>query len=95
MRDRKQSSQCQIKKTHNGWQRNYVAGLRLYEIDFLFGGSTLLMLAKKDTEGKNDLAAMVPRTKFTLVAKQDEYIQNYADTDFQFEQFVRPDYCHP
>jgi hypothetical protein len=63
----------------------YIAGLHvatqhrclpLDEIDFLFGGSTLSMLANKDTDGKNYLAAIVPGTNVTLVAKQDEYIHS-------------------
>jgi hypothetical protein len=60
----------------------------LNEIDFIFGGSTLEMLATHDTSSTY-MACLVPTTTNTLlVRKCKEYIQNFSDVGFQFERYV-------
>lgn len=62
-------------------------GVNMDEVDFCFGGSTLEMLAQKDTM-KPYMAARVPNTDTILVVNCAEYVQNYADFGFQFERLV-------
>jgi hypothetical protein len=61
--------------------------LNISEIDFVFGGSTLEMLARRDTSNSY-LATKIPGTSTILVVKSKNYTQNYADIGFQFERFV-------
>ena len=56
-------------------------------IDFAFGGSTLEMLATKETSSPY-VATLVPGTKCILVVKCKEYVKNLADIGFQFERYV-------
>ena len=62
-------------------------GIDLESFDFVFGGSTLEMLARMDTSSPY-MATRVPGTNTILVAKCKEYVQNYADFGFQFERLV-------
>jgi hypothetical protein len=57
------------------------------KIDFVFGGSTLEMLAHRDTSSPY-LVTKIPGTSTILVVKNKDYIQNYADFGFQFQRFV-------
>jgi hypothetical protein len=62
--------------------------VNLNEIDFIFGGSTLEMLARHDMSNPY-MVTRVPTTSNTiLVVKCKEYIQNLSDFGFQFERFV-------
>lgn len=56
-------------------------------MDFIFGGSTLEMLANKDGT-EPFYATQVPGTSAIMVVKRKDYEQNYADVGFQFERFV-------
>lgn len=62
-------------------------GVDFDKIDFVFGGSTLQMLASHDTTDPF-MVARIPLTNTILVVKCKEYIQNYSDFGFQFERFV-------
>lgn len=63
----------------------------LNEVDFVFGGSTLEMLAKCDASNPY-MVCRIPTSKanhtLLLVRKCKEYTQNYADIGFQFERYV-------
>ncbi|GAX23405.1 hypothetical protein FisN_15Lu126 [Fistulifera solaris] len=65
-----------------------IRGLQLDEIDFVFGGSTLSMLANENENGKKYLVTKIPGTSVGLIAKDDEYDLNLADSGFQFERVV-------
>jgi hypothetical protein len=62
-------------------------GVELNELDFIFGGSTLEMLAQNDMSNPY-MATRVPGTGTVIVIKCKEYIQNYSDVGFQFERLV-------
>jgi hypothetical protein len=63
-------------------------GVDLNEVDFVFGGSTLQMLAQQESSDPY-MAVRVPTTKTTiLVAKCKDYIQDFSDVGFQFERLV-------
>jgi hypothetical protein len=63
----------------------------LNDIDFIFGGSTLEMLARHDASSPY-MVCRIPTTTAThtllLVCKCKEYTQNMADIGFQFERYV-------
>jgi len=64
-------------------------GVKIQDVDFLFGGSILEVFANKAVpSGKCYVATAIPGTDIILVAKNDEYIQNYSDHGFQFERLV-------
>jgi hypothetical protein len=63
-------------------------GLKLEDIDFVFGGSILTMLATKNESRKVYLATRIPGTSVALVVKDDNYNLNLADPGFQFERLV-------
>mmetsp|Transcript_19394 Transcript_19394/g.40905 ORF Transcript_19394/g.40905 Transcript_19394/m.40905 type:complete len:338 (+) Transcript_19394:65-1078(+) len=62
-------------------------GVKLDEVDFCFGGSTLEMLAKKDAN-EPFIVSRIPGSKCILVAKKKDYTQDLADVGFQFERYV-------
>ena len=63
-------------------------GLKLEEIDFALGGSSLEFLAKREVP-QGTAVYLAQRTKnVILLTKSDNYIQNYADIGFQFERLV-------
>lgn len=62
-------------------------GVDFNEIDFIFGGSTLEMLASRDASDPYILS-YVPGTNCILVVKCKDYVKNLADPGFQFERFV-------
>jgi hypothetical protein len=63
--------------------------VNLEKVDFLFGGSTLYMLATQNiTSGCAFYAQLVPGTNILLVQKQQSYNQNLSDPGFQFERLV-------
>jgi hypothetical protein len=74
----------------------YVAGLHvavqrgvdLDTIQFMFGGSTLEMLANQGNDEKTYMAARIPHTNVIMIEKYEQYTSNYADVGFQFERFV-------
>ena len=57
-------------------------------VDFVFGGSTLHMLATKDTSGKDYLVTTFPGTDIVLVVKHHEYTKNTSEYGYHFERFV-------
>lgn len=63
-------------------------GVDLDTVDFCFGGSTLEMLANKDTADAPYIVTRVPGKNAILVVKRKEYAQNCADVGFQFERYV-------
>jgi hypothetical protein len=71
--------------------------VELNEIDFIFGGSTLEMLAKHDVSNPY-MVCRIPTTKtnhtLLLVRKCKEYTQNFADIGFQFERYVTTGSMH-
>ena len=56
-------------------------------VDFVFGGSTLEMLATQDASS-NFLVTKVEGTNVILVVKRESYVANYADLGFQFERLM-------
>jgi hypothetical protein len=63
-------------------------GIDLNDIDFVFGGSTLEMLAQCD-HSVSYKAVRIPGTQKTcLVVTSKEYTQNKGDLGFQFERLV-------
>jgi len=64
-------------------------GVKIQDINFLFGGSVLEVFANKYIpSGKSYVATVIQGTDIILVAKDDEYIKNYSDDGFQFERLV-------
>jgi hypothetical protein len=60
----------------------------LEDIDFLFGGSTLNMLATKKIGSDDEyFAQLVPGTNIVVVKKHKVYKKNLSDNGFQFERF--------
>jgi len=62
--------------------------LREEDVDFLFGGSTLNMLATQQISGCEYLAQKVPGTQILIVQKCHHYRQNLTDHGYQFERLV-------
>jgi hypothetical protein len=64
-------------------------GVILDELDFVLGGSSLGMLAKKSGR-QSQVAFRLPlsSTGTIVVLNNREYFQNYADVGFQFERLV-------
>jgi hypothetical protein len=61
----------------------------LAALDFVFGGSTLQMLAtSKIDRSTTYVACKVPHTNAIIVKKHKVYSQDYADLGFQFERLV-------
>lgn len=61
----------------------------LEQVDFLFGGSTLHMLATQSIRSDCEYyAQLVPGTNILLIQKYTSYKQNLSDPGFQFERFV-------
>jgi hypothetical protein len=61
----------------------------LAALDFVFGGSTLQMLATgKIDRSTSYVACKVPHTNAIIVKKHKVYSQDYADLGFQFERLV-------
>jgi hypothetical protein len=56
-------------------------------LDFVFSGSTLQMLAKKE-EKDPYYVTIIPGTNVALVAKRRDYESNFTEAAFQFERFV-------
>ena len=70
----------------------------LNKVDFIFGGSTLEMLARHDASNPY-MVCRIPTTTadhaLLLVRKCKEYTQNFADVGFQFERYVTTgSMCH-
>ena len=65
-----------------------IRGLQLNDIDFVFGGSTLSMLANKNESRKVYLATKIPGASVGLVVKDDNYDLDLAAPGFQFERLV-------
>lgn len=64
-------------------------GVKIQDVDFLFGGTILEVFANKAIPpGKCYIVTVITGTDIILVAKDDEYIQNYSDHGFQFERLV-------
>jgi hypothetical protein len=64
-------------------------GVKIQDIDFIFGGSVLEIFANKSVPpGKHYFATLIHGTNIILVAKNDEYIKNYSVPGFQFERLV-------
>jgi hypothetical protein len=64
----------------------------IHEFDFLFGGSTLHMLATRKVDVDDEYyAQLVPGTNILVVKKHKHYRKNLADIGFQFERFVTGD----
>ena len=65
--------------------------VELNKIDFIFGGSTLEMLARHDASNPY-MVCRIPTTTenhtLLLVRKCKEYTQNFCDIGFQFERYV-------
>ena len=58
-------------------------------IDFVFGGSTLNMLARKTAEDKEFMAVRIPHTtRSIMVVRTKQYLQDLAHFGFQFERLV-------
>ena len=63
-------------------------GVSLKEIDFVVGGSTLEMLARRD-DSDTFLATLLPFSENTvLVARCKDYVQDFSVAGFQFERLV-------
>mmetsp|Transcript_40998 Transcript_40998/g.66243 ORF Transcript_40998/g.66243 Transcript_40998/m.66243 type:complete len:360 (+) Transcript_40998:78-1157(+) len=65
-------------------------GLKLEDIDFLLGGSSLSVLAQKEPI-ENDtkyITQRCPGTDVILMCKHKAYTQNYAEPGFQFERLL-------
>jgi hypothetical protein len=63
--------------------------VNLHQVDFLFGGSTLYVLATQSiVSGCEYYVQLVPGTNILLIQKQTSYKQNLSDPGFQFERFV-------
>ncbi|CAE8636820.1 unnamed protein product [Polarella glacialis] len=65
-------------------------GLKLEDIDFLLGGSSLNILAQKEPI-ENDtkyITQKCPGTDVILMCKHKAYTQNYAEPGFQFERLL-------
>lgn len=61
----------------------------LAALDFVFGGSTLQMLATgKIDRSTSYVACKVPHTNAIIVKKHKVYAQDFADLGFQFERLV-------
>jgi hypothetical protein len=62
----------------------------LNDIDFMFGGSTLALLANADAKNASlYMVCRIPTTTNTImVRKCKEYAQNLSDIGFQFERYV-------
>ena len=64
-------------------------GLDLDLIDFFFGGSALGMLADQETPPDcRFIGFVVPQTKIVLLAKEKDFVKNYAEVGFQFERWM-------
>jgi hypothetical protein len=63
-------------------------GVDLNDIDFVFGGSTLEMLAKCDNSDMYKVARVPGTQNAILIVKHKEYTQNKGDVGFQFERLV-------
>jgi hypothetical protein len=63
-------------------------GVDLNDIDFVFGGSTLEMLAQCDDSNPYKAVRIPGTQKACLVVKSKEYTQNKGDLGFQFERLV-------
>ena len=65
-------------------------GLNLEDVDFVFGGSTLGVLATSinDKEDVEYFSALIPGTEIVMVTKASEYEQDYSAFGFQFERLV-------
>lgn len=63
--------------------------VKLDTMNFVFGGSTLNMLASQEVSSAGKyFATLVPGSRTLIVAKHSEYEQDYAQPGFQFERFV-------
>jgi len=62
-------------------------GINFSNIDFVFGGSTLEMLATCDASEPYMLTC-IPGTDSVLISKRKDYIKNSADIGFQFERLM-------
>ena len=62
-------------------------GVDLNKIDFVFGGSTLEMLANRDASSSY-ITTRIPGTNCILIVKRKVYTQNLSDPGFQFERSV-------
>jgi hypothetical protein len=63
-------------------------GIDLNNVDFVFGGSTLEMLAQCDDSSPYKAVRIPGTKKACLVVKSKEYTQNKGDLGFQFERLV-------
>jgi hypothetical protein len=68
-------------------------GVDLNDIDFVFGGSTLEMLAQCDNSDMYIVTRIPGTKKACLVVKFKEYTQNHGDLGFQFERWSRENPC--
>lgn len=65
-----------------------VLGIDLANVDFIFGGSTLHMLASETIDKNTQYIAHKLNSGPIVVVKQKNYNQNYAGNGFQFERLV-------
>ena len=65
-----------------------VLGIDLANIDFIFGGSTLHMLASETIDKNTQYIAHRVKGGPVVIVKKKDYNQNYAGNGFQFERLV-------
>jgi hypothetical protein len=63
-------------------------GVDFADVDFVFGGSTLEMLATCDAASDPFMVTIVPGTKTIMVVKNKDYTKNASDLGFQFERLM-------
>ena len=64
-------------------------GVDLSKVSFLFGGSTLEMLATRTIRsGTEFIVALIPGTETLFISSHKEYTSNKSDPGFQFERFA-------
>ena len=71
-------------------------GIDFKDIDFVFGGSTLEMLATHDASDPY-MVTLLPDTSTILVSKNKDYVKNLSDVGFQFERLMEDQWVmlHP
>lgn len=62
--------------------------MKVQNLDFVFGGSILEMLATCNTNNQPFIATLIPSTKCIMIANRKQYAKNLAQLGFQFERFA-------
>jgi hypothetical protein len=62
--------------------------VKVQNLDFVFGGSILEMLATRNTNNQPFIATLIPGTKCIMIANRKQYTKNLAQLGFQFERFA-------